>query len=51
MAGAEVIKIESLSRPDGARSRPWAFFDLMNAGKQSVALDLAQASGVRSCER
>jgi hypothetical protein len=45
MAGAEVIKIESSSRPDGARSGPPAFFDLLNAGKHSVALDLTQASG------
>ena len=37
--GAEVVKVESSSRPDGARAGPAPFFDLMNAGKRSVALD------------
>lgn len=45
LAGARVIKVESTSRPDGARSGPAAFFDLMNAGKQSVALDLSTSQG------
>lgn len=43
--GAEVIKLESLQRPDGARLGPPAFFDLMNVGKRSVALDLQSAQG------
>jgi hypothetical protein len=38
-AGARVVKVESRSRPDGARGGPPAFFDLLNAGKESVALD------------
>lgn len=38
--GARVIKIESSARPDGARFGPAPFFDLLNAGKESVALDL-----------
>jgi hypothetical protein len=45
--GARVIKVESLSRPDGARLGPPRFFDLLNGGKQSVALDLAVDSGRR----
>jgi hypothetical protein len=38
-AGARVIKVESRSRPDGARAGPPTFFDLLNAGKESVVLD------------
>ncbi len=38
--GASVAKVESTARPDGARGGPAAFFDLLNAGKRSVALDL-----------
>lgn len=43
--GAEVVKVESLRRPDGARRGPPVFFDLLNAGKASVALDFASAEG------
>jgi len=39
VAGARVVKVESARRPDGARRGQPAFFDLMNAGKASVALD------------
>lgn len=45
-AGATVLKVESTSRPDGARLGPPAFFDLLNAGKRSVAVDLATSTGV-----
>jgi len=38
-SGCRVIKIESLSRPDGARRGPLGFFDLLNGGKESLALD------------
>ncbi|MGV0747179.1 CoA transferase [Mycolicibacter minnesotensis] len=38
-AGATVIKVESPSRPDGTRAGSSAFFDWMNGGKLSCALD------------
>jgi hypothetical protein len=44
-AGAHVVKVESLARPDGARRGPAAFFDLVNGVKQSVALDLTTTGG------
>lgn len=45
MLGARVIKVESEQRPDGARFGPAAFFDLLNAGKESVMLDLRLPTG------
>ena len=45
LMGARVIKVEGLARPDGARFGPSRFFDLMNGGKESVALDLFVAYG------
>jgi hypothetical protein len=48
--GAEVIKVESTARPDGARRGPARFFDLLNGEKRSVQLDLATARG-RDCLR
>jgi hypothetical protein len=39
LAGARVIKVETVSRPDGTRRGPPEFFDLLNAGKTSVAID------------
>jgi hypothetical protein len=44
-AGARVIKVESAARPDGARRGPAAFFDLMHASQESVALDFGAAAG------
>jgi hypothetical protein len=44
-AGANVVKVESLARPDGARRGPAPFFDLMNGLKRSVALDLSTSAG------
>jgi hypothetical protein len=41
LAGARVVKVESRGRPDGARRGPPAFFDLLHAGHESVALDFA----------
>jgi hypothetical protein len=42
-AGAHVVKVESLARPDGARRGPATFFDLLNGSKRSVALDFNDA--------
>lgn len=42
--GARVIKVESWERPDGARQGPQAFNDLLNAGKQSLALDFSSGA-------
>jgi len=44
LAGARVIKVESVHRPDGARRGAPAFYDLLNAGKESVAVDLRSAA-------
>jgi hypothetical protein len=44
-AGARVVKVESITRPDGARRSDDGFFDLLNHAKQSVALDLAAPAG------
>ncbi len=44
-AGAEVIKVEDPARPDGARKGHRAFYDLLNADKSSVALDLRSPTG------
>jgi hypothetical protein len=50
-AGARVIKVESVARPDGARQGPQAFFDLLNGVKRSVALDLGTPDGRHDLER
>ncbi len=50
LAGARVIKLESLERPDGARSGPIDFFDLLNANKASVALEITSKRGRRVLE-
>lgn len=39
LTGADVVKVESSSRPDGARSGPAAFFDLLHSGHRSIVLD------------
>ncbi len=43
--GARVIKVESTSRRDGARSGPAAFFDLLHGGQESFAVDLRERDG------
>jgi hypothetical protein len=50
LAGAEVIKVESRARPDGARFGPPAFFALMNGRKRERTLDLHTREGVRELD-
>ena len=47
-AGAVVVKVESPRRPDGTRRGEPAFFDWMNSGKLSYAVDFdAEAEALR----
>jgi len=50
-AGATVVKVESTTRPDGARRGAPDFFDVLNARKRSVALDFSTADGVSALQR
>jgi hypothetical protein len=45
LAGAEVVKVESRSRPDAMRDGDPGLFASLNQGKASVALDLKSPSG------
>ena len=46
MLGAEVIKLESAARPDGARGGHAGFFALLNGMKQPVSLDFADRAAL-----
>lgn len=46
LAGCEVIKVESISRPDGARKGSDLFYDLLNQGKASVALNFSSKNDI-----
>ena len=41
LAGADVVKVETPDRPDGARQGNRAFYDLLHSGHSSVVLDPA----------
>jgi hypothetical protein len=47
-AGATVVKVEDVRRPDGARRGDPAFYGLLNGGKLSVALDFSSPDGRRA---
>lgn len=49
-AGCDVLKVESPTRPDGARRGEKRFFDLMNGGKRGCALDLHEEADRRTFE-
>jgi hypothetical protein len=44
--GAEVIRVESLGRPDPTRATAPEFFRRLNGGKRELALDLTAADGL-----
>jgi len=45
LAGADVIKVESPDRPDGARAGNREFYDWLHAGHRSLAADFKTADG------
>jgi len=51
LAGFEVVKVESTTRPDGARGGPPEFYDLMHGGHRSVALDFREPAGIAALSR
>lgn len=50
-AGARVVKVEGRGRPDGARAGARAFFDLLNHGKECLALDFDDRGDVALLHR
>jgi crotonobetainyl-CoA:carnitine CoA-transferase CaiB-like acyl-CoA transferase len=50
-AGARVMKVESSTRPDGARFGSPGHFASLNSGKEQVAVDLATPGGRRTLHR
>ncbi|MEM9201675.1 MAG: CoA transferase [Actinomycetota bacterium] len=50
-AGARVIKVEGRHRPDGARAGAVQFFDVLNAGKECLALDFDDRDDIRLLRR
>ncbi len=50
-AGAEVLKVESTARPDGARAGTPTFWQRLNGGKTLIEMDLTTAGGVEDLRR
>jgi len=48
LAGADVIKVETPGRPDGARAGERRFFDWLHRGHRSVVVDFRSESGQRA---
>jgi hypothetical protein len=48
--GARVIKVESMTRPDGSRLRP-PFFEALHSGQESVALDFGNPRDLQRLEQ
>ena len=46
LAGADVVKVESTSRPDGARRGTRRFYDLLHGGHRAVAVDFRDPAGL-----
>jgi len=44
-AGARVVKVETATRPDGARRGPASLFDALHGGHESVTVDVATSEG------
>jgi len=51
MTGARVIKVESPTRPDGMRAGHQGFYDLLNAGKDCVALNFREAEDLQQLKQ
>ncbi|MEW1931320.1 CoA transferase [Rhodococcus sp. NPDC079359] len=51
LAGARVVKVETPTRPDGARSGDRQFYRLLHAGHRSVVLDPSTSAGRQALER
>lgn len=47
LTGAQVIKVESPMRPDGMREGHQGFYDVLNAGKDCVALNFREAEDLQ----
>ena len=50
-AGCRVVKVESRSRPDGARRGPAGFFELLNGRKERLSLNLPAPAAVEELRR